>query len=166
MTVTNTSGVTAYDAVVGDLIPAGMSYVPGSISIVSGPVGTPDDTSAPDLHWAFSAIAPGQTAVVSFEARIDTAAATPLANIGTLTWTSTLGPKPRRAHGCRRPAERLLHVQPREHRWRSSAYQNQARLLIAPAGGLAGVNDPTSFSIVHHQHGGDDAGDGAADRQL
>ncbi|MBN1882560.1 MAG: DUF11 domain-containing protein [Deltaproteobacteria bacterium] len=66
----NTGGWTAYDVEVTDLIPAGLTYVTGSITTTSG---TADAGGAPNLSWSIPSIAvgPANAVVLSYQVTVD-----------------------------------------------------------------------------------------------
>lgn len=104
-----TSTATAYDIVVTDTIPSGLTYVPGSISAPAG--WTTDDTAAPTLTWTCSApcsLPVGSTASLTYQATV-VSAPPPLpgatfTNTVSMTWTSTDGANPEERNGSGTPA--------------------------------------------------------------
>lgn len=96
MTVSHTaaSTATAYDLTISDAIPAGMTYVAGTIggsSTGSGTV-TPNDSADP-LTWTIDSLSLGDTATLSFDVTITSNAilGSTINNTAQLTWTSTAG---------------------------------------------------------------------------
>ena len=83
--VTNTSTIASRDVVIADAVPAGLTYAPGSISIVSGPAGVTDDSGAPNLSWSFQTIPAGATAVVAFDAQLDGSGPASIGNTADVT---------------------------------------------------------------------------------
>ncbi|MEZ4265908.1 MAG: OmpA family protein [Myxococcota bacterium] len=69
LTVVNTAATAATNLVVSDLVPAGMAYVPGSIS---GPGASA--VSAPTLRWTLPALPPGGGVTLSWIASVAAAA--------------------------------------------------------------------------------------------
>jgi LPXTG-site transpeptidase (sortase) family protein len=95
---TNASNVDAFDVVLTDVLPPGLTYVPGSLTIVSGPPGgVPDDTGAPTLRvrWANFPLLTGSSrtqAVVRFQAVLgNLAPGQRVRNTASLEWTSLPG---------------------------------------------------------------------------
>jgi LPXTG-site transpeptidase (sortase) family protein len=95
---TNASNVDAFDVVLTDVLPPGLTYVPGSLTIVSGPPGgVPDDTGAPTLRvtWANFPLLTGSNrtqAVVRFQAVLgNLAPGQRVRNTALLEWTSLPG---------------------------------------------------------------------------
>ncbi|MFZ5885657.1 MAG: sortase [Chloroflexota bacterium] len=93
------STAAAYDIVITDTIPAGLTYVSGSISAPAG--WTTNDTAAPTLTWTCSApcsLPAGNTVTLTYQATV--ASAPPpnpgdiLTNTAAMTWTSTNGTNP------------------------------------------------------------------------
>ncbi len=73
LTVTHLPGSTAdaFDARITDLIPAGMTYVPGSLANVSGAAGTLVDTGAPTLTVDWATLPLGQSSVIRYQVSLD-----------------------------------------------------------------------------------------------
>ncbi len=91
---TNANGSTAFDAVWTDSIPAGLTYVPGSLEVFSGPAWTShDDGSAPDLTASWDSLAQNATIVLHYQATLDTTvpSGAVYTNTATVTWTSLPG---------------------------------------------------------------------------
>jgi LPXTG-site transpeptidase (sortase) family protein len=95
---TNISNVDAFDVVLTDVLPPGLTYVPGSLTIVSGPPGGVwDETGAPTLRvtWAEFPLLTGSSrtqAVVRFQAVLgNLAPGQRVRNTASLEWTSLLG---------------------------------------------------------------------------
>jgi uncharacterized repeat protein (TIGR01451 family)/fimbrial isopeptide formation D2 family protein len=143
--ITNTSAVAAYDVLITDMVPAGLTYDPGSIAVVSGPAGTTDDSGAPNLAWNFAGIPAGATAVVAFDARIDGTGPTSIDNTAYVTWTSTPGSNPDERTGAGGPFDEYGDSD--STTLETASYILDKR-LVAPADGLAGVNDTVRFSIT------------------
>jgi LPXTG-site transpeptidase (sortase) family protein len=92
------SNVDAFDVVLTDVLPAGLTYVPGSLTIVSGPAGgVTDDAAAPTLRvtWAnFPLLSGGSRteAVVRFQAVLGPLSpGRQVRNAASLAWTSLPG---------------------------------------------------------------------------
>jgi LPXTG-site transpeptidase (sortase) family protein len=90
--------VNAYDVVLSDGLPVGLDYVPGSLSIVSGPAGgVTDDTTAPTLSvtWATFPLftGPDRTeAIVQFQATVgDLDPGQSVTNTAFLEWSTLPG---------------------------------------------------------------------------
>ncbi len=163
MTITNTSAITAYDVVAGDAVPAGLSYVPGSIRIDSGPMGTTDASGAPNLAWRFAAIPPGAVAVVAFDAQINGSGPLSIVNTANLTWTSTAGSNADERTGAGGPL----------NDYNTSAQATLSDSVLPDqqeAGwscfGLGGRRRHGALQHHRHKYRRDDPGDGAADRYL
>jgi len=95
---TNISNVDAFDVVLTDKLPLGLTYVPGSLTIVSGPPGgVTDATGAPTLRvrWANFPLLTGSSrtqAVVRFQARLgNLSPGQGVQNMASLEWTSLPG---------------------------------------------------------------------------
>lgn len=95
LTVANTAtaGI-AYDTVLTDLVPAGMTYVAGSLSNVSGPAAT--FITAPPLltaTWTTNPISPNATSIITFAATLDTSINPNqiITNFARVAWTSLPG---------------------------------------------------------------------------
>ena len=80
----------AYDVEVADELPAGLSYVDGSITAPAG--WTADDSQAPELHWNGD-LPLGGTVTFTYRAVVDTpiTPGTVLENSARATWTSLPG---------------------------------------------------------------------------
>ena len=74
LTLTNSGTATAYDVLLRDVIPAGLLYVPGSVSLVSGVV--PDASSltvaGATLTANFASLAVGESSTITFQAVVQT----------------------------------------------------------------------------------------------
>ncbi|MEJ5240205.1 MAG: sortase, partial [Anaerolineales bacterium] len=95
---TNSSNTDAFDVLLTDILPPGLTYVPGSLRIVSGPPGgVTDDSAAPTLRvrWAtFPLITGGSRtqATVQFQAVLgNLAPGQKVRNSAALEWTSLPG---------------------------------------------------------------------------
>ena len=90
---TNESRSDAFDVVMTDILPAGLEYVPGSLTAVSGPApGTIVDNTAPNLQVVWPHIARGQVAVVSFQATvIENRHGVEVVNSANVGWSSLPG---------------------------------------------------------------------------
>jgi len=95
---TNASNVDAFDVVLTDVLPPGLTYVPGSLTILSGPPGgVTDDTAAPTLRvtWANFPLLTGPNrteAVVQFQATLgNLSPGQEVENTASLEWTSLPG---------------------------------------------------------------------------
>jgi uncharacterized repeat protein (TIGR01451 family)/fimbrial isopeptide formation D2 family protein len=143
--ITNTATVAAHDVALTDTVPAGLTYVAGSISIVSGPAGTTDDSGAPNLIWSFPIIPPGATAVVAFDARLDGSDPSTIGNTADVTWTSTPGANAEERTGVGAPLNDYSASD--STTLQTSSYIFDKR-LVSPADRLAGVNDTVRFSIT------------------
>jgi uncharacterized repeat protein (TIGR01451 family)/fimbrial isopeptide formation D2 family protein len=92
-----TSTSTAYDIVITDTIPAGLTYASGSISAPAG--WTTNDTAAPTLTWTCSnpcSLPVGNTASLSYQVTVNGPPGPPnpgdvLTNTASMTWTSLDG---------------------------------------------------------------------------
>ncbi|NWG00533.1 MAG: IPTL-CTERM sorting domain-containing protein, partial [Thermoanaerobaculaceae bacterium] len=97
---------TAYDIVITDTIPAGLTYVAGSISAPAG--WTTNDTAAPTLTWTCSApcsLPLGNTASLSYQVTVNGPPGPPnpgdvLPNTASMTWTSLDGTDPNERTGA------------------------------------------------------------------
>lgn len=95
---TNRSDVDAFDVLLTDRLPSGLTYVPGSLTIVSGPAGGVTDESAAPLlriRWGeFPLLTGGNRteAVVQFRARVgNLSAGSSVTNTAALEWSSLPG---------------------------------------------------------------------------
>jgi uncharacterized repeat protein (TIGR01451 family)/fimbrial isopeptide formation D2 family protein len=84
------SDATAFDAAVTDVVPAGVTYVPGSLQNVSGAAAVLDDTSAPTLKASWASLAPGVTSTLRFQAKVDATVTNgqTIVNTANVKWTS------------------------------------------------------------------------------
>ncbi len=101
----------AHDVHLQELIPTGLTYVPGSLQFVSGPSPTLDDSGAPTLVADWASIPQGQVAVIQYQATVD---GSPPNNIGdvltddiNMTWTSISGTEPQERDGSDGPGGAL-----------------------------------------------------------
>ncbi len=92
------SNTDAFDVVLTDVLPSWLTYVPGSLTIVSGPPGgVPDDSAAPTLRvtWANFPLLTGGSrteAVVRFQATLGSLSpGQGVQNTASLEWTSLPG---------------------------------------------------------------------------
>ncbi len=88
------SGATAYDVLVSETLPAGVTYVPGSLRLVSGnvkPMSIDDRDGSLQLAW--NAIAIGQTSRFEYDVIVhgDVHAGATLTNHATVQWSSLSG---------------------------------------------------------------------------
>ncbi len=88
------STATAYDLVITDLIPSGLTYVSGSITAPAGC--TADDTAAPTLTWTCASLPVGNTLILTYQATVNDPPGPPnpgdtLTNNASLDWTSLAG---------------------------------------------------------------------------
>ncbi|RJP53207.1 MAG: sortase [Anaerolineaceae bacterium] len=95
---TNLSNVDAFDVVLKDILPTGLTYVDGSLRIVSGPAGgVADDSAAPTLttSWPTFPLLTGAArteAVVEFQAKLgNLLPGQKVTNTASLAWTSLPG---------------------------------------------------------------------------
>ena len=86
----------AYELSLADVIPAGLTYVPGSLVNESGVAATLNDGAAPTLSATWPILALGQSSVVRYQATVGTppglSVGDVLTNAVALTWTSLPGP--------------------------------------------------------------------------
>lgn len=84
----------AFDASLTESIPAGLTYVPGSMEIASGPAGDKDESKAGELTWHFEGIdqswSEDNNIILSYKATVDKRAKTGSSLIAAsgLTWSS------------------------------------------------------------------------------
>ncbi|WP_333657350.1 isopeptide-forming domain-containing fimbrial protein, partial [Anaerolinea sp.] len=82
----------AQDVVLTDVIPAGLTYVPGSLSSSGYAPTVLDDSGAPDLLVRWDTLPLGQTGVISYQAQVTTPGfGTTMTNNAGLVWTSLSG---------------------------------------------------------------------------
>jgi uncharacterized repeat protein (TIGR01451 family)/fimbrial isopeptide formation D2 family protein len=101
LTIINTvngNGADGFDARLTDVIPAGLTYVPGSLIALSGndPVTlttTTTNTANDTMNGAWDTFSQGEIAVLEFKATLDAAdpAGTTYRNTAAITWTSLPG---------------------------------------------------------------------------
>ena len=96
------STAVAYDLVITDVVPSGLTYVSGSITAPSGC--TADDSAAPTLTWACASLPIGNTLALTYQATVNGPPGPPnpgdtLTNNVALTWTSLAGPDPNERDG-------------------------------------------------------------------
>ena len=126
--VTNpaTNSTDAYDAVLTDVIPGGMSYVAGSLTSVSGPAPA-FQIAAPVFTATWPVLAPGQTSVMTFAVTIDAGVVpgTNLTNTARLNGSKLAGQRVD-PHGQREFNRAQLHGQQRLGGvYRQPAHQRQ-----------------------------------------
>ncbi|MBK9711649.1 MAG: DUF11 domain-containing protein [Kouleothrix sp.] len=145
VTLTNPSAATAYDVAAADTLPAGLAYI-GPLRWVSGPAPVADDSGAPLLRWSYAALAPGQAAVVEFDARLDGPGA--IINDAGVTWTSRPGACPDERTGADGVGGALNDYAATDSATLLTSAYALSKTLAAPLGGPAGLNDTVRFSIV------------------
>jgi uncharacterized repeat protein (TIGR01451 family) len=95
LTITHTGGSDqpAYNVVLTDTVPAGLTYVPSSLTHVAGVVAVVDDASSPNLSATLATLPVGQGSVVQFQATVNTLISAPrtVTNTGTLAWSGLPG---------------------------------------------------------------------------
>jgi LPXTG-site transpeptidase (sortase) family protein len=86
----------AYELSWADVIPAGLTYVPGSLANESGVAAALNDGAAPTLSATWPALPLGQNSVVRYQATVGSPPAVSVGDVLTnavaLTWTSLSGP--------------------------------------------------------------------------
>ncbi|MCU0477793.1 MAG: hypothetical protein MUE92_03465, partial [Chloroflexi bacterium] len=89
----NANGATAFEVAWSDPIPAGLTYVPGSLQQLSGPAATLSDAGAPTLTASWTSLAQGATAVLRFRATLDAGvpSGSSYVNTAAATWTGLPG---------------------------------------------------------------------------
>jgi fimbrial isopeptide formation D2 family protein/uncharacterized repeat protein (TIGR01451 family) len=146
LTVSHPAGdaETAYDTVISDIIPAGLAYEAGSAKISSGPAGTVVYTAPNTLNWLVPAIAPNETAVLTFQARVTDPALASATNTANVTWTSMPGASSNERTGSGGVNDYSADA---SATLLTTSYQI-SKTLLEPASGVAGMNDTVRFSIV------------------
>ncbi len=146
LTVSHAAGdaEAAYDAVISDMIPAGMTYEPGSAKISSGPADTTVYTAPDTLNWSLPAIAPSEQVIVTFQARVTDPALASAVNTANVTWTSMPGANANERTGSGGVNDYSVNA---SATLLTTSYQI-SKTLLDPASGLAGMNDTVRFSIV------------------
>ncbi len=96
------STATAYDLIITDTIPSGLTYVSGSITVPAGC--TADDSAAPTLTWTCASLPVGNTLTLTYQATVNSPPPPPspgdtLTNNASLTWTSLAGSDPNERDG-------------------------------------------------------------------
>ncbi len=77
----------AFDLVLTDIVPAGLTYIPGSLT--ANPTGDPDESGAPTLVVRWDSFGLGETATVQFQATMgNLGAGNGVTNTARLEWTS------------------------------------------------------------------------------
>jgi uncharacterized repeat protein (TIGR01451 family)/fimbrial isopeptide formation D2 family protein len=144
--------VPAFDVVVTDAIPDSVTYVPGSISVVSGPAGTADDAGAPNLSWTFETVGTtydaGNPIVLAYEAVLseDVVEDQELVNDAGLTWTSLAGTSPHERTGADGPGGALNDYA--EEASATVTVYNPINLVKSTPGGATGaIGEPMTFQL-------------------
>lgn len=97
---TSNSRADAFDVNLAQSIPLGMTYSPGSMEIISGPVGSIDDSKAQELRWHFDKIEKTwlgtRKILLGYKATIDksTKQGSQLNSVAGLAWASVAGDNP------------------------------------------------------------------------
>ena len=94
----NGNGATAFEVAWSDPIPAGLTYVAGSLQQVSGPAATTlSDAGSPTMAATWTSLAQGASAVLRFRATLDAGvpSGSSYVNTATATWTSLPAWQPR-----------------------------------------------------------------------
>lgn len=145
--------VDAYDITITDVIPDSMTYLPGSIGIVTGPPGTPDDSGAPNLSWSFGTVGTAYDAanpvVLEYKAVLseDVVEDQQLTNDVQLTWTSLPGPSPYERTGADGPGGPLNDYA--EETSATVAVYNPINLVKSIVGGVTGaIGEPMTFELL------------------
>jgi uncharacterized repeat protein (TIGR01451 family)/fimbrial isopeptide formation D2 family protein len=87
------SNTTAFEVVLTDVVPSGLTYVPGSLANVSGVAAALDDSAAPALTATWTSLALNQNSLLQFRATVN-ATAVPgdvITNTANARWTSLPG---------------------------------------------------------------------------
>lgn len=71
LTLTSNGGAPAFDVALSDVIPAGLTYVPASLSQTAGPAATALGVAGATITGAWSQIDPGNPVVIQFQATLD-----------------------------------------------------------------------------------------------
>jgi fimbrial isopeptide formation D2 family protein/uncharacterized repeat protein (TIGR01451 family) len=108
---TGASNEDAFDVVLADTLPDGLTYVPGTLANVSGQAATLDDSAAPTISASWTTLPDNTNSVISFQATVDddVVSGTVLTNSATVDWTSLPGEvpgplTPNSTLGCERTA--------------------------------------------------------------
>jgi LPXTG-site transpeptidase (sortase) family protein len=79
----------AFDLLLTDPIPVGLTYIPGTLTVIGGPPSTTDETGAPTLLVRWDDFGLGETATVQFQATLgNLGAGNGVTNSARLEWTS------------------------------------------------------------------------------
>ena len=79
----------AFDLLLEDTVPVGLTYIPGTLTVIGGPPATPDETGAPTLIVRWDDFGLGETATVQFQATLgNLGAGNRVTNTVRLEWTS------------------------------------------------------------------------------
>ena len=79
----------AFDLLLEDVVPVGLTYIPGTLTVISGPLDTTDETGAPTLLVRWDDFGLGETATVQFQATLgNLGAGNGVTNTARLEWTS------------------------------------------------------------------------------
>ena len=85
----------AFDVDLTESLPIGLTYVPASMEVLSGPAGTKDDSNPKSLHWHFEGVDRSfsgiQNILLRYKATIANSTGDSLKSIATLAWTSLPG---------------------------------------------------------------------------
>ena len=84
--VRNNRGTLTHTIHLTDTVPAGLSYVPGSLVAT---LGTPDESDAPALHWSGS-LSDTRTVTVTYAVAVTTPASTTQCIVNTVTVSTNL----------------------------------------------------------------------------
>jgi len=79
----------AFDLLLEDVVPVGLTYIPGSLTVSGGPLYTTDETGAPTLLVRWDGFGLGETATIQFQATLgNLGAGNGVTNTARLEWTS------------------------------------------------------------------------------
>jgi len=79
----------AFDLVLTDVVPLGLTYVPGTLTVTGGPTAVPDESGAPTLIVRWDSFGLGETATVQFQATMgNLGPGDAVTNTARLEWTS------------------------------------------------------------------------------
>lgn len=83
----------AFDITLEDTLPSGLSYVPASLTNVSGVAAVLDDSGSPDFSATWTQLDLGQTSTIQFQATVDVGslAGDETTNNATIKWSSLPG---------------------------------------------------------------------------
>jgi fimbrial isopeptide formation D2 family protein/uncharacterized repeat protein (TIGR01451 family) len=101
------SAATAYDLVITDVLPAEVTYVPNSVTAVTGIAPTVDDSGLPTLSFTIAELAEGDVIEFTFDVTLTAVLLTgdTFDNTADVTWTTQPGDDPNERDGSGDPSD-------------------------------------------------------------